>query len=221
MNDEMMLDGVLFVDTLRREASEKGINTRLVHDWRTIADWLNSDGSALTPAQSQRVLNAWRAYVAIGMAPSFKLQEAFDTLGRRYLQQYPDCKGDKAPTNVMDVFDRLIATDSEIAEKRVSDLAAERARFGPIIEALAASNSTLRPGLQRGWWRRLSFESRQWLYGCSIWALGVLGYYWVFDPYERRTWANYGDEELTKMVVKMALPALVWILKAGYGRFVR
>ena len=139
MIDEKMLDGVFFVETLRRDAQEKGINQRLVGDWHILADWLNSDGSPLTPAQSNRVLYAWRAYVAIGLAPSFKLQEAFDTLGRLYLQQHPDCKSDKPPTNVMDVFDRMIATDTEIAEKRAADLAAERAKFEPIISALAAT----------------------------------------------------------------------------------
>ena len=49
----------------------------------------------------------------------------------------------------------------------------------------------------------------------------VLGYYWIFDPYERRTWSNYSDEEITKMVVKMALPAFAWAIKFGYGKVVR
>lgn len=176
MTEEMMLDGVFFVDTLRKVAHEKNVKLHLVEDWRILAEWLNSDGSALSAAQSQRVLYAWRAYVAIGLAPSVKMQEAFDTLGRLYLQQYPDCKGDKPPTNVMDVFDRLIATDKEIAEKRASDLAAERAKFEPIIKRLAATKSASRPmpKPQRSWWRGMSIDSRQWVYGCSIWALGCL-----------------------------------------------
>jgi len=221
MTEEMMLDGVFFVDTLRKDAHEKGIDPRLIDDWRTLAAWLNSDGSELSPVQLQRVLHAWRAYVAIGLAPSFKLQEVFDALGRLYLQQYPDCKSEKPPTKVMDVFDRLIATDKEIAEKRASDLATEHAKFEPLIQKLAKTTIAAQPVQQRSWWRSLSIESRQWIYGGSTWALGVLCYYWIFDPYERGTWANYGDDEIAKVVVKMALPVIAWVLKTGYGKFVR
>lgn len=123
--------GAFFVKTLRDLAFSDTGTPSVKADWKIVEAWLENYGTPLTDTELEKVQDAWLAYLAIGLAPSFALQGPFDALSAAIKKQIVITPAHKAPTKVMDVFDRLLATDKDIKEKRASDIEAERKRFEP------------------------------------------------------------------------------------------
>ncbi|MCU7892885.1 MAG: hypothetical protein KZQ78_15260 [Candidatus Thiodiazotropha sp. (ex Ustalcina ferruginea)] len=67
------------------------------------------------------------------MAPSFKLQEVFKYFHHEYKKAGFDVNACKPPEEVMDVFDRMLATDEEIAKKKKYDWEAERLKLDAVF----------------------------------------------------------------------------------------
>jgi hypothetical protein len=117
-SDFLVDSGVFFIHMLRKAALAGDAPTGQLKDWQVIEKWLGCLGGNITSVQEEKIGKGWKAYLAIGLAPSFKLQEAFDFYEKYYKDVGYSYKDDKPPTEVMDVFDRLLATDKEIGAKK-------------------------------------------------------------------------------------------------------
>ncbi|WP_375382547.1 hypothetical protein [uncultured Sphingomonas sp.] len=150
--------GLHFLDELRQDAEELNSPPAVRRDWQVIATWLQHGSGPLVPSEKTRVERAWAAYLAVGLAPSRELQPAFD----HFAQQVRAAKVDKPPTAVMNVFDRLLATDDQIGSKREADLAAERERFASIFSRHEVRSSS--PP-----WLTSDRPLRSWLFLSAVW----------------------------------------------------
>jgi hypothetical protein len=111
--------GALFVTELRNDASTPGIPKDMVEDWKIVESWLGCTGRELTDDDCQKIGIAWRSYIARGVAPSVALEPVFKEFSKKAKEQ--GWKTEKVPPDLFRVFDRLLARDKEIQEKRARD----------------------------------------------------------------------------------------------------
>lgn len=133
--------GTHFVLTLKKLSAEKNAPADILSDWRVIEKWLGCAGREISQADEEKIGKAWRAYFAIGLAPSFGLQSIFDKTSEQYKQSGYSYGSDEAPTEVMDVFDRLLATKEDISAKRAHDIEVEKAKFQKVFKQLGKKQS--------------------------------------------------------------------------------
>ena len=212
--------GVFFIDTLRDLASKLDTPQPVKADWNVIQRWLGNDSEGLTIEDKKRIRDGWKAYIAIGLAPNDKLQNTFDLLSATLLATEPTCKSQKPPTTVMDVFDRLLASDTEIAHKRAKDIAAEKERLRPVIARLSdvASN---RKALSSTVWRDRPSEFRKWAFFSTVWFSAVVFYAVLFDPFDHGAWRYWSEADVFKITIVSLIPAIAWRLKVFYDRYVK
>lgn len=204
--------GGYYVRILRDLSQDSDAPGSLRKDWATIRDWLGCHDNELTTKHDEKIGRAWLAYLAIGLAPSHKLQPVFDSIHARYKNS--NLKLDRPPVEIMDAFDRLLATDDQISRKRASDLIAEQQKFAKIIGKLPGKT-------KQGWWRRQSRSVRSWIFVSAVWAAIALFIITVFDPLDIGGWDWATDRDYLKAMAIMLLPALVGLLKAAYTKAVR
>ena len=203
--DFLMKSGLHFVGELKHDASIPSSPEAVKRDWQILASWLGHDSGPMSSAQCDKVKSAWAAYLAIGLAPSFKLQSSFD----HFSEQLNCSGGAKAPTEVMDVFDRLLAADEEIEAKRRFDWASEKKRLAPIFAAAD----------RRGWWQRQKAPVRKWLFVSILWGCVTFLYAAIFDPFDVGGWSDMNEVQLLRVIVIAALPILSGVIYRLYLRF--
>ncbi|MCU9849325.1 hypothetical protein OEZ60_15080 [Defluviimonas sp. WL0024] len=127
--------GQFFILTLKKLSEDPSLEAghRLKNDWRVIEEWLGCRDRELNHGDMDRIARAWKAYLAIGLAPSEKLQASFDHQSRVYKMEGYSPEKDKAPAAVMDVFDRLLATDGEIAAKQKRTIKEEARKYSSLL----------------------------------------------------------------------------------------
>lgn len=125
--------GVHFVLTLKKLSAEMNAPAFLLNDWRIIEKWLGCAGRDTSPADEEKIGKAWRAYYAIGLAPSIGLQPVFDKISEQYRLSGCSYRTDKAPIEVMEVFDRILATKEEITAKRAYDIDVEKIKLQKVF----------------------------------------------------------------------------------------
>ena len=240
--------GVFYVKTLADMASKPNASVAVQTDWVVIQSWLGAQGSSLTPEELDRFRVGWKAYIAQGVAPSLKLQRTFETISRTLRFSDPDCHQHKPPIVVMDAFDRLLASDSEIRDKRYRD-----------SETIEEMNSTLRgamaegriaaekealskaPRLDSEWWLHdnpASTDPRaQWRRDRSVkwrlWVLSAGGWFvlaWtagaLFDPFGLDAYGtgrvtNWSAVDCLVWLLVSLLPLAAWRLKVFCDRYVK
>ncbi|HET7396853.1 MAG TPA: hypothetical protein VFK12_10495 [Gammaproteobacteria bacterium] len=212
-SDFMSDSGAFFIDVFRREAAAPNAPEALRNDWEILENWLGCAGRPLSTEDNTRISAAWRSYLAIGVAPSRNLQPQFDLFHEQYTKSGVDIEASKPPSEVMDVFDRLLATDAEIRKKKKEDWDAERKKLEPLLKGLGAKKNV-------GWWRRKSKAFRLWAFVSLIWAVGVVLFVAVFDPFHNGSWNYMDDDEFLEMFTVMALPVFAGVLFRIYKKFV-
>lgn len=121
-NSDFSVDsGVFFIHTLKQMANEKDATTEFKSLWNVIETWLDCKNRELSKSDENKIAKAWKAYYAIGKSPSIELQPAFDMFSKKYREEGYCYSSDKAPSEVINVFDKLMATDEQIEAKRKSD----------------------------------------------------------------------------------------------------
>lgn len=117
---ELIVDtGVLFVTELRSDAFAPGVPRELVEDWKIVESWLGCTGRELTDDDCLKISVAWRSYIARGLAPSVALESVLKEFSKKVKEQ--GWKSENVPPDLFRVFDRLLAKDKEIQEKRARD----------------------------------------------------------------------------------------------------
>lgn len=210
-NHFLVESGLMFVDQLRTDSTLQEAPKSMRDDWATIASWLGWTEGEFTAAQSEKIKSAWTHYFTIGLAPSIKLQEQFDVFARE-LKDWP--KGERPPTEIMNVFDRMMASDEDIADKRKLDLETEAERLRPLF-AKASKREPV------GWWRALDSRTRKWLFACVVWAAVMTIYAMFFDPFDTGGWDSMDDEDTQKFLLILAAPVAGGLVWKAYEKWVK
>lgn len=85
-------------------------------DVEDLFSWLEQDIGMLTYASKQKVKKAYRAYLLLCPAPSFDLEKTFEFYKSKH-SEYKARADELPPKNIQNVFNRMLATDDEIALK--------------------------------------------------------------------------------------------------------
>ena len=214
-SDLFVDSGIASIHELRMDSQHQNAPPLLVHDWKVIEEWLGCFGRVLSNDDNDKIGKAWRAYLAIGLAPSEKSQPIFTDLSNQYRKDGRPNQLDTPPKKVLDVFDRLLASDDEIKKKRRLDLSSERMKLELILSRLG------KPKRGVNWWRRRSRGFRIWAFGSVVWVVFVLLFVIVFDPFSNGAWRYMDGGEYLKMFFVMAIPLLVGGIKYVYDRIVK
>ena len=241
--------GVFYVKTLADMASKPNAAVGVQADWVVIQSWLGAQGSTLTPEELDRFRVGWKAYIARGVAPSRRLQRTFDAMSRTLLASDPDCRQHKPPIVVLEAFDRLLASDAEIRDKRLTDaeatqeldLSLRAAMAEGRIAAAKDAGLPTGPRLDSDWWlhdnpassdpsaqwrRDRSAECRRWVLIASVWfvlawALGALFDPLALDDQGTQRITNWGGVDCLLWLVVSLVPVAAWRLKVFCDRYVK
>ncbi len=102
-------------------AAQDDVPQRVKRDWREMCRFVGADpADPWTVEQEEKLAQAFERYLMEGRAPSSGLRGAFERFRRWLLDLYRGLRGRRLPINheIREVFDRLLATDAEIAQAR-------------------------------------------------------------------------------------------------------
>lgn len=110
--------GHFYLEVMGDLAARADVPDQVKQDYQTILDWFGvNDRSAIKVDQHEQFARGFEAYLREGKAPSAALQSAFSRFKAWLTQIYRDASHLNVQLNdeVRRVFDRLLATDDEIA----------------------------------------------------------------------------------------------------------
>lgn len=110
--------GHFYLEVMGDLATRADVPDQVKQDYQTILDWFGvNDRSAIKVDQHEQFARGFEAYLREGKAPSAALQSAFSRFKAWLTQIYRDASRLNVQLNdeVRRVFDRLLATDDEIA----------------------------------------------------------------------------------------------------------
>lgn len=198
-SDFTMDSGIFFIQDLKKISGEKNTPQDIINDWLIVEEWLGCEEREISKADEEKIGRAWKAYLAIGLAPSFSLQPSFDAISKQYKDAGYLFEGDKAPTKVMDVFDRLLATKDDLAVKRKHDWNEEKKKIEAVFKNL--KKKTLKEKLIS-----LPRNSRMLILASVVWFMWVAfrtsGNYELLGIY-----LDAWDEDM--FLTNLALPIIV------------
>lgn len=129
--------GHLWLAELEFDAKSKGASDQIKADWQTVLTFLGSDGY-ITREQHELFARAFETYLMEGKAPSEGLRGVFRSFKNWLISIYRNLARLQAPISpeMREVFDRLVATDEEIA-------AAQNAQgFNPVFTDAKSAGMT-------------------------------------------------------------------------------
>jgi hypothetical protein len=112
--------GHAWLEELAGDAGAETAPAQLRDDMATVRAWLGNEGGAFTDAQHEQFARAAEAYLMEGKAPSAALAKVFARFKQWLTKIYRTVAALDTPINddIRGVFDRLLATDAELAEAR-------------------------------------------------------------------------------------------------------
>jgi GGDEF domain-containing protein len=125
----------IFLDVMGDLAARSDATERLRTDWAKTLEWLGAkDVSEITVEQHEKWARAFETYLREGKAPSAALAGAFQRFKLWLTQIYRALAPGDLDDEIRQVFDRMLATDDEIARMRRA-MGAERSLFRTPEEA--------------------------------------------------------------------------------------
>ena len=121
--------GHSWLEELRLDASRPDAPEQLRQDWETVRAWLGIEEGDISREGHEQFAKATEAYLSEGKAPSAELKGVFQRFSLWLKQIYRNLTGTgvKLTDAGREVFDRLLATDEEIA--RAQDDSAQKPLF--------------------------------------------------------------------------------------------
>ncbi|MCL1926825.1 MAG: hypothetical protein FWF95_06800, partial [Syntrophorhabdaceae bacterium] len=116
--------GHIFFEEMERVVQSGAADQVMAQDYEKLRNWLGAQpGDTLTVKQKEQFARGFEAYLMEGKAPTEDLQGAFDRFRQWLLKVYQEAKNlnVELTDEVRGVFDRLLATEQEIAEARESN----------------------------------------------------------------------------------------------------
>jgi GGDEF domain-containing protein len=125
----------VFLDVMGDLAARPEATERLRADWAKTLEWLGvKDGSEITVEQHEKWARAFETYLREGKAPSAELAGAFQRFKLWLTAIYKALAPGDIDDEIRGVFDRMLATDDEIARMNRA-MGAERSLFHTPEEA--------------------------------------------------------------------------------------
>ena len=119
VGDKYSDQGFLVVEEHKKSAEEVGAPQIIKDNWNVIRSWLEIDGGEdLGPGERKKITSAFKAYLAIGIAPRVKLNPVFEEASKYYKAAGYDLEPDKPPSEVLEAFDGIFGTDEEMKRWR-------------------------------------------------------------------------------------------------------
>jgi len=212
--------GVMMVEMARRLALSDGASETANENWNTIKTWLELERSELGASERDRIGKAWKSYLAIGEAPSHKLQPAFDQFAEDCKADGYDFRPDKPPAVVIQAFARIMATKDEIYKKRVHDVMQERKKRSPSETKLAESEPKTEPKQRR---KSSSVFFRFFIVFTVVWSIWAFfrsdGEFMAFGIYFEKWHQEYGpigfftDFLLPPILLLFGRIAFKWVMR--------
>ncbi len=114
--------GHAWLEELASDAGGEKAPAQLRNDMDTVRKWLGNDGGQITDSQHEQFARAAEAYLMEGKAPSQALARVFSRFKQWLTKIYRTVASLDTPINdeIRGVFDRMLATDSELEEARKS-----------------------------------------------------------------------------------------------------
>ena len=116
-----------FLETLNALAADANAPQAIRDEMATVRKYLGvEDGAAFTTEQHETFARSFEAYLMEGKAPSLELADVFSRMKEWLIRIYRSVAGLNVPINdeIRGVFDRMLASDAEIAAAR-SEMAAD------------------------------------------------------------------------------------------------
>lgn len=112
--------GHAWLEELLADGNRPDAPGQIREDLNTVTKWLGSDDGKITDAQHEQFARAAEAYFMEGKAPSAGLARVFSRFKQWLTKIYRTVASLDTPINddIRQVFDRLLATDSEIEEAK-------------------------------------------------------------------------------------------------------
>jgi hypothetical protein len=109
--------GHFFLDTQKLLANVESAPAQLKEDWQKTLKWLGSEDGNLTRDQHEKFARGFEAYLRDGKAPSTALRSTFEKFKEWLTNIYRDITelGVNISDEIRGVFDRMLATDEQIA----------------------------------------------------------------------------------------------------------
>ena len=112
--------GHLYLEVMRSLAEEEGAGQQIKADWGIILKNLDvTEGREITREHHEKFANMFLLYTSEGKAPSLEMQDAFSAFRAWLMEIYANIKaqlGVKLNDEIRGVFDRMLASDEQIAQ---------------------------------------------------------------------------------------------------------
>jgi len=135
--------GHQWLEDLRVDAESPDAPDQIKADWQTVQDWFAANGHPLTdgviPVEAHELFaRGIERYIMEGKSPSSALTRVFEAIRGWMLAVYRTVDKLRAPISpeIREVFDRMLATDDEIAQAR------ERQALEPLFKDAASIGMT-------------------------------------------------------------------------------
>lgn len=107
--------GQLFVHSMKEAAELSDAPPTIKRDWKILKNWLQCPDGGIDSETNKRIALAWQSYLAAGVSPSVALEGAFVSFKSLAIREKWLTKS--VPLEIQSIFDRMLATDDEIANK--------------------------------------------------------------------------------------------------------
>lgn len=171
--------GHFYVEVMGDLANRQDASEQFKEDYKTLRDFVGAEsGAKFTVDQHEKIARAFEAYLLEGKAPTTALRKAFANIKAWMISVYRSIKGlnVELTDEVRGVFDRLIATDEQLAAARneqsqaplfsdpaMSGMSEEKAKayLAATLEAKEYASNELEREVIRDWNAALSDARRQ------------------------------------------------------------
>lgn len=202
--------GVFFLHNLAKLAGMPNSPRQIREDYDLISRTVGIENGVIDSASEEKFREYYRDYLAVGIAPSVRLQPSFD----RLRLEFDAVKIKALPQGIRAAFDRLLATDEEIGEKRAID---SKHRGSASIADVPASD----PVSPAGWLSGLPRWWRAFIVLIACWACIVV----FITDFDSSSHGSYGSFEFLGMEIYRWSSEMFWLnfllppSIAGVGRW--
>lgn len=187
--DEFPIETIIFYTRiLGNFAKDPAAKSQIIRDAETLTIWLREDITNLSADAQKKLKTAYLAYLSLGRAPSYSQKALFEQFANK--QDAKERVQYKPPTEILSIFDRMLASDAEIKEKRAADHKAHSEKLSQIAAAarIVNSSSQLKAKTETlsKWWNKyilLCVLWVAWVYVRTATEFELLGYY--FDEWDK------------------------------------
>ena len=114
---------------------------KIKKDTEILFNWLGQEIGVLNKSSIDKLKSAWIAYLSIGFPPTDALQESFDLYSKSPGAEQRS--KNRPPQEIMDVFDRMLASEEDIKERRDRVFGEEKRKIEAVFKKFKKKKTLL------------------------------------------------------------------------------